>query len=143
MREYQDMQAEPLDYMSAKPVSEDDMLTWIAVIKGPAKTRYEGKEYEVELKFKDDYPFSPPSVKFLTPIKHPHVIHGGRVCLDTLGYEENMWSPANTIISVLNTVLALLDTDHGDDDLTTRNYGKQRYETDPKFFDNLDEFAFK
>ena len=30
------------------------------------------------------YPFEPPKVRFLTPIYHPNIDDGVRICLDTL-----------------------------------------------------------
>ena len=114
MREYQEfMEDATVQNLRASPASEDNLFLWDAYLIGPKDSKYDGQEFHVQLKFSDDYPFVPPKVSFLTPIKHPHIYKDGHVCLDTIGTNGSAWSPAHTVISLLNTLLALLDTLHG------------------------------
>lgn len=62
----------PPDGITAGPVSEDDLLNWQALIQGPEGTPFEGGVFPAELKFPNDYPLSPPTMKFLGEIWHPN-----------------------------------------------------------------------
>ena len=94
----------------------DGTFTLIGTLKGPGYTPYEYGEFKIEMRFLDNYPFDPPSLKFLPPIPyHPNVYAGptpGKVYITIL--EKSQWSPAQTIESVIRSVHYLLgDLDVG------------------------------
>lgn len=69
--------------------------------------------------FTKDYPYKPPTFKFLRPIYHPNVYPDGKVCISILhppGEDEQSgesaterWSPLQGVESILRSVLLLLD----------------------------------
>lgn len=77
-----------------------------SLIIGPKNTPYENGFYFFDITFPNDYPFSPPHVKFLTYENgvrfNPNLYTNGKVCLSILG----TWSgPGWTTCLNLNTIL--------------------------------------
>jgi ubiquitin-conjugating enzyme E2 G2 len=56
----------------AGPFNDANMFIWQAYIPGPKETPYEGGVFPAELTFPEDYPLSPPKMKFLGEIWHPN-----------------------------------------------------------------------
>lgn len=82
---------------------------WIAVIEGRGK--WKGKLYDVEMILPPGYPFSPPLVKWITPIhNHPNIFSTGSVCLNLL--KARYWRPEYTLITVYESLLNLLKSPH-------------------------------
>lgn len=83
-------QTNPVDGVSAFPSSEDDMKQWTATLVGPKATVYENLSYTLSLSFPSNYPYSAPTVKFVSRIFHPNVdLATGTICLDIL---KDKWS---------------------------------------------------
>lgn len=80
-----------------------NMNRWHCTIKNPVPS--EISKYVVELIFPDDYPFMPPTARFLTPIYHPNVDVDGIVRLSILGDD---WSPSLTGGKILLTIMSVL-----------------------------------
>ena len=57
---------------------------------------------------KAEYPFKPPTLKFLTPIYHPNVDETGSVCLPLILPEH--WKPAIKIEQIIQALVALVNT---------------------------------
>ncbi|XBW38266.1 hypothetical protein QEN19_003855 [Hanseniaspora menglaensis] len=91
--------------ISAFPSAEDSLAHWTAVIEGPSSTPYEHMKFKVFLIFPPSYPYSPPTVKFVTKIFHPNIDSKGNVCLDIL---KDKWSPVFNIQTILISLQVLL-----------------------------------
>jgi len=50
-----------------------DLYKWSVAIFGPPGTLYQGGYFKAQIKFPSNYPFSPPSMRFLTKVWHPNV----------------------------------------------------------------------
>ncbi|KAF0989606.1 hypothetical protein HZS_7680 [Henneguya salminicola] len=83
-------------------------------IDGPVETPYEGGVFEIDLFLPEDYPITPPKVRFLTRIYHPNIDKIGRVCLDIL---KDKWSPALQINKVILSLQALIGSPNPKDPL--------------------------
>jgi peroxin-4 len=85
---------------------QPSLYLWLAVLKGPPDTPFEGGSYQLLLTIPQDYPLVPPKATFVTKVFHPNVeFSSGDVCLDIL---KKRWSPVWTLSSVCRAVLNLL-----------------------------------
>jgi peroxin-4 len=85
---------------------EDNILQWMALLRGPDDTPYQGGVFQLHISCGTDYPLAPPTISFVTRLFHPNVhFRTGDVCLDILKKE---WSPAWGIQAACRAILALL-----------------------------------
>lgn len=87
-------------------VPENIMSEWVAYIRGPSDSQYEGCIYRVTIKIVPEYPFKPPQVLFRTGCWHPNIGVNGHVCLDILTMER--WAPSLTLFKILQSLQSLL-----------------------------------
>ena len=99
------LQKSPLEGIKINPT--DDMLIWMGSIKGPPDTPYQQGDFSLVIRFTEDYPIKPPSIKFLEPKKifHPNFYRDGKICIDIL---QSNWSPALSIEKILVSIRSLL-----------------------------------
>ncbi|GBN36583.1 Ubiquitin-conjugating enzyme E2 C, partial [Araneus ventricosus] len=91
--------------ISAFP-SEENIFNWIGTINGAQGTVYEGLTYKLKLDFPNNYPYSPPHVRFTTPCFHPNVDDHGNICLDILKEKWTALYDVRTILLSLQSLLA-------------------------------------
>ena len=100
VKETQRLLSEPVPGINAVP--EDANARYFRVIiKGPQESPYAGGSFHLELYLPEEYPMSPPKVRFTTKIYHPNIDKLGRICLDIL---KDKWSPALQIRTVLLSI---------------------------------------
>lgn len=114
-KELEKMEKDAPSNCSAGPKTPDNIELWEGTIIGPTDSPFENGIFRVEIKFPQDYPFSPPKIKFLTPLYHPNVDKHGNICLDIL--KSGAWSPALTLPKVLLSLCSLLTDPNPDDPL--------------------------
>ena len=93
---------------------EDEQLTkGTALIFGPKNTPYEFCPLEYTFNIPDDYPFSPPKVRYRTNDGktrfHPNFYSDGKVCLSILGtYSGPKWASSMNITTILLSIYSLM-----------------------------------
>jgi ubiquitin-conjugating enzyme E2 C len=95
----------PTPGISAFPDADGNMLHWTATIVGPKDTPYADLNLKLSFEFPGNYPYSPPTVLFKTPIYHPNIDFSGRICLDIL---KDKWSAVYNVQTVLLSLQSLL-----------------------------------
>ncbi|KAK9452262.1 ubiquitin-conjugating enzyme and catalytic subunit of SCF ubiquitin-protein ligase [Limtongia smithiae] len=105
-------------------LQNDNIYVWnVAVMVLNKESIYHGGYFKAEMKFPHDYPFSPPTFRFLRQFYHPNVYKDGRLCISILhpGEDESSgeapserWSPAQSVESVLVSIVSLLEDPNPD-----------------------------
>jgi len=93
-----------------------DMLKGYAMIVGPSETPYFGGFYFFEFTYPNNYPHSPPKVKYCTNSNNirfnPNLYTNGKVCISLLNtWKGDQWTSCQSISTVLLTLCTLLCND--------------------------------
>jgi len=97
------------------------LFKWsVAIMVVNEDSVFNGGYFKAEMGFTNNYPYEPPSFKFVNPIYHPNIYPDGRVCIsilhppgeDAMSGESatERWSPLQGVDSVLRSILLLLDS---------------------------------
>ena len=109
------MEKHPEAEWHARPVHDDSMLEWEAIINGAEGTPYKGMRLRLVMTFPRTYPMKPPEVGFSSCCPHPNVGESGAICLDIL--KDDAWSPVYTVRTIILSIMALLSAPNLDDPL--------------------------
>ena len=102
-----------IDYWDS---DESNKYHWDVTLIPPAGTLYEGGFYRLEVLFPNNYPDSPPHVKFLTKIYHCNISsYSGYICLNTL---KEKWKSDYSMEDIFNQIIILLFNPNPDDPLS-------------------------
>lgn len=105
VREYRNLQKDPIPFITAKPL-ENNLFKWHYAIEGPPDSPYEGGVYFGTLTFPKEYPFKPPNIQMITP--------SGRfapqkdICLSISNHHPESWNPSWSAATILNGLLSFM-----------------------------------
>ncbi|GMI97721.1 hypothetical protein HRI_003441400 [Hibiscus trionum] len=122
-----------------------DLSSIDAQIEGPEETVYSKGIFKIKIQIPERYPLQPPIVTFATPIYHPNIDNGGRICLDILNLPpKGAWQPSLNISTVLTSIRLLLSEPNPDDGLmceASREYKYNRQAFDYKARSMTEKYA--
>ncbi|KAF2074322.1 hypothetical protein CYY_004382 [Polysphondylium violaceum] len=115
--QFKKISSEPIEGVCFELVDEN-LFEWKAFIEGPPETDYEGGIFQIQMKFPNDYPMSPPTLIFSSEFWHPNVYPDGKVCISILHppgedetsgeLPEERWLPTQTVSTIILSVISLL-----------------------------------
>ena len=116
-KEYEILTNDPIE--NVEFFKTDQFNKWTFTINGIKDSPYEHVIYKGEIQFPENYPFSPPTIKFISNVYHPNVYIDGKICLsylmsqpDEFGYydQNTIWVPVLSIKHVFIGLLSLFHT---------------------------------
>merc|ERR1711993_204921 len=117
--ELKSLQEDPLEGIRSRLVNEENLFEWEVALFGPPDTLYQGGYFKAHMKFPSDYPYSPPSVRFITKVWHPNVYENGDLCISILHPPVDdphsgelpceRWNPTQNVRTILLSVVSLLN----------------------------------
>lgn len=117
--EYKKIQEEPVEGFRVRLLDDSNLFDWEVAIFGPPDTLYAGGYFKAHMKFPHDYPYSPPTVRFLTKMWHPNIYENGEVCISILHppvddphsgeLPSERWNPTQNVRTILLSIISLLN----------------------------------
>ncbi|VDL90210.1 unnamed protein product [Schistocephalus solidus] len=124
-KEFKELVESPVEGFKVTLTDESNLFLWDVAIFGPPQTLYEGGYFKVchfkntvnaqaRLTFPPDYPYNPPSMKFISKMFHPNVFENGTVCISILhspgedAFSDELpserWNPTQNVRYRLNPI---------------------------------------
>ena len=107
--EFSNLSKEPLFSLGCTVgLNNDNIYQWRATMCGPKDSLYKEGLFYIELAFPENYPESPPKIRFLTPIYHLNVFSGaddnlGRICPNFI----TCWKPSTNAKEILTKLYTI------------------------------------
>eukprot|EP01121_Diplochlamys_sp_Union-15-3_P011289 TRINITY_DN3253_c0_g1_i1.p1 TRINITY_DN3253_c0_g1~~TRINITY_DN3253_c0_g1_i1.p1 ORF type:complete len:238 (-),score=52.25 TRINITY_DN3253_c0_g1_i1:57-770(-) len=115
---YKRVQQNPVEGFCVELPDDSNLFEWTIYLEGPKDTVYTGGIFELSMKFPQEYPMVPPSLKFVSEFWHPNVYKDGKVCIsilhppgeDAMSGElpEERWLPTQTVETIILSVMSML-----------------------------------
>jgi len=116
--ELKSLQSTPVEGFTVQ-CDDQNVFKWTVAIFGPPGTLYQGGYFKASIKFPNNYPYSPPTLRFLSKVWHPNVYENGELCISILhppvddphsGEQAcERWNPTQSVRTVLLSVISLLN----------------------------------
>jgi len=116
--ELRSLQNEPVEGFTVG-CDDDNLFKWTVGIFGPPGTLYQGGYFKATLKFPSNYPYAPPSMRFINSLYHPNVYDNGELCISILHppvddphsgeLPSERWNPTQNVRTILLSVISLLN----------------------------------
>ncbi|KAI3413961.1 Ubiquitin-conjugating enzyme E2 R2 [Globodera pallida] len=141
--ELRSLQSQPVEGFTVT-CDDDNMFKWTVGIFGPPGTLYQGGYFKAHLKFPTNYPYSPPTMRFIHSVWHPNVYENGDTCISILHppvddpHSGERWNPTQSVRTVLLSVISLLNEPNTSSPANVdasvmyrkyKDYGDQEYAT--------------
>ncbi|KAL4705403.1 hypothetical protein ACJJTC_002426 [Scirpophaga incertulas] len=118
VREVKNFEASPPWGITCQLEKPDIYDVLMVSLLGPKGSPYERGTFRLVINIPAKYPFEPPLVKFITPVYHPNIDKGGRICMDMLKMPpKGAWLPTITLETLLVSLQTLLANPNPDDPL--------------------------
>ncbi|CAH8475113.1 unnamed protein product [Heterobilharzia americana] len=118
-KELKDLTEFPVEGFKVMISEKENLFIWDVAIFGPPMTLYEGGYFKARLRFPEDYPYSPPTMHFLSKMYHPNIYESGEVCISILHtpgddpqsgeLPSERWNPTQNVRTILLSVISLLN----------------------------------
>ncbi|XP_021962015.1 ubiquitin-conjugating enzyme E2 R2 isoform X2 [Folsomia candida] len=117
--EYKNVVEEPVEGFRVRLLNDDNLFDWEVAIFGPPDTLYMGGYFKAHMRFPQDYPYSPPTLRFQSRVWHPNVYENGDLCISILHPPVDdpqsgelpceRWNPTQNVRTILLSVVSLLN----------------------------------
>uniref|UniRef100_A0A6C0J6Z2 UBC core domain-containing protein n=1 Tax=viral metagenome TaxID=1070528 RepID=A0A6C0J6Z2_9ZZZZ len=102
--------------------TDDKMLKWNAVIKGPVNTVWKDLIINIDITIPQQYPFKAPIPIITSPIMHPNILDGA-VCLSSIV----LWTPAKNIKDILLEIISKLEVPDWENRVITEPHDREEF----------------